>query len=723
MSDPPAGAEVPIPRLLRTLDAAVLADGRGDLELPLESRGAVVEWGGVYGQHVRLTGAWRLRVAVGGRLYDLPSAWSSGDVDGELLRTSHDVGPIRLEQLVTPVSAPAGAVRSVRLTTSGTTSVPVVLVSMLEPYLLPVLVEGIRPVDFHLQTHRDEVRIRHRGFGLAYRSTHAPTRLYVDRASWRGGSRHGPVSEFAADHDITVAPGLPEVVRFGVVGGLERDLERTGARELLPPDPAQVSALRAAEEARWHDGTPRMRFPDDPPLEKAYERARAALRRLYSRPSDELTGLVAGYPWYSAFWCRDIAWMLPAVLWLGDAPWAQATLDTVFRFQASREVGLLAAEPGELPMQISPGPVFLFGTSDTTLYYPELVVRWCRHAGRPPASAGWGPAVARAIAWGERRTDPATGLLRNGGEVAELERASQAVAKVRYGIDAVDTTIWDSADRRDHAVDVQVLWCAALRAAATLQAAEGAESEPTRLRGLADRVAAAVGSLYWWPEEGYLADSLRSGVPVRHVRPNALRAVSAGLLPPETARAVVRRASGDDLSTPWGVRTLSSRDAGYLPTAYHDGQVWSIATAWAAEAAWSVGDAARGMAYLRTMAARYEAEHGGAHECYRGDRPEPYDSCFLLGFSVAPFLTLLFERLWGLAVNGFVPRLEVAPAFPPEWRRAALERLRIGAGVADLEFVDGELAVRWQGPTPLEVVVRHARGSVEPGRTVRFSAA
>ncbi len=720
----PGGTGTPrSPTLLRTLDGAVLTDRRGDVELLQESRGAVLEWGGVYGQHVRLTGPWRLGVAVGDQSWNLPSTRTSIAVEGELLRSSHQLGPMVLEQQLAPLSGPPGAVRAVRLLTSGSERLPVVLTSTLEPFLLPVLVEGIRPVDFRLESRTNEVRIRHRGFGLSYRSSHPPARLYADRASWRGGSRRGPLSEFGSDHEILLEPGLPQVVRFSVTGGLERDLDRSSSAVALPPDPVPVARAQEELEGRWLSSTPQMRLPDDPGLERAYERARAGLRRLYSQPSDDLTGLVAGYPWYSAIWCRDLAWMLPAVIWLGDHSWARTTLDSVFRFQATREIGLLAAEPGELPMQISPGPVFLFGTSDTTLYYPELVVRWCRHAGVPPPSPTWGPGVARAIGWGERRTDPATGLLRNGGEVAELERASQSVAKVRYGIDAADTTIWDSTDRRDHAIDIQVLWRAALLSAATLAGADGDTAEAARLRSLAERLGETVASRYSWPEEGYLADSIRAGVPVRQLRPNALRAVSAGLLDPERARAAFRRAMRDDLTTAWGVRTLSSRDRGYDPAAYHDGQVWTIATAWAADAAWAVGDVAGGLAYLRTIAARYEAEDGGAHECYRGDRPEPYDSCFLLGFSVAPFLTVLFERLWGLSVDGFVPRLAIEPGFPSGWRTASLTGLRVGPGTADLAFEEGAVAVRWRGPRPLEVVGRHARCVVDPGRSAKIPVA
>ncbi len=292
--------------------------------------------------------------------------------------------------------------------------------------------------------------------------------------------------------------------------------------------------------------------------------------------------------------------------------------------------------------------------------------------------------------------------------------ATQALARVRFGIDAPDTTIWDSADRRDHAIDVQVLWCGALRAAADLH---GGHDVPPgdRWLALADRTEASIRTLFPWPQESYLYDSLRQGAPVARVRPNALRAVSAGLVDPATARAVVQRAARADLSTPWGVRTLSAADPAYSPVAYHDGQVWTIATTWAADAALAVGEIALGIDLLRRIAGRYLAEGGDANECYRGDRPEPYNSCFLLGFSVGPFLGVLFERLWGLSVDARGSRLDVRPRFPTEWPSASISGLRVGAGHASVNWTPESMEVTWTGPGSLEVRGPSATVRVGPG--------
>ena len=548
---------------------------------------------------------------------------------------------------------------------SSTRPARVRLVQRIQPFLAPVLVEGIEPYVYRVQARESSLEIRAFGSQAVLSPSMAPTEWSLDGRPWGGAEHVGEVGEIAVVHDIDVT-SAPTTISLRVWGGVAAALGRGPELEAL--EASGVESWPQAADAAWSEWiarTPTMDLPDAPALARAYDLAKGALRALYTRPTAEITGLVAGYPWYPALWCRDLAWMLPAVMWLGDTDWAEASLRTAFRFQATSRIPLLGAEVGEIPMQISPGPVFLFGTSDTTLYYPDLVRRLVDHGG-PLATAGELWPHLRAVAdWARAKTDPATGLVSNGGEVEEMRNATAHIGSIHYGFDAVDTTIWDSTDRRDHAIDVQVLAFRAYRALLDLGDRLGRREHAGVDSAAADRLAFAIASRYRWPAESYLYDSLRrDGAPVPKVRPNALLAVSAGLVEPGAARTAVARAGQPDLATPWGWRTLSNRDIAYDPTAYHDGQVWTIATAWAADAAFAVGDLESGARALAIIADRILVESGLANECYRGDRAEPFDSCFLLGFSVAPFLTVLFERLWGLAVSAVDRRLDRRAGLP-----------------------------------------------------------
>jgi glycogen debranching enzyme len=723
ISAPPSG-ERPEPLLLTGLASAALLDGRGDLELEREMRGTPVDWGGVFGQCVRLTRAWRIGFRFDDRDLSLPTTRVAARSIPGGWESQHTAPGLAWTQQVVAVSELPGVVRAFRFTSQGPELRELIVSSSFRPVLSPVLVEGIQPHRFDVTTSTEAVRIRQRTFGLSMRATMPPAALYLNRATWRGGSFEGRVEEFASEHRLALPAGGGAELAILIHGGIARDLDGCdpAARSVLA-DPGSAATAVDRDDRTWLDRTPRLSFPDAPMLERGYDRARAALRRLYSAPGDDLTGLVAGYPWYSALWCRDIAWMLDAVAWLGDLEWMRRSIDTVLRFQCRSAIPILGGEPGELPMQISPGPIFLYGTSDTTLYYPLLMERWLRHSGADAIPEHWPLAVERILGWGERRSDPGTGLLRNGGEAEEISTATGGIARVRYGIDAPDTTIWDSADRREHAIDVQVLWWSSLNAARSLVHGPADPHEPDRWEAWAGRLAASIRSRYPWAEERYLYDSLRGGRGVAQVRPNALRAVSAGLFRGAEARQIVARAVAEDLTTLWGVRTLSSRDPTYDPVAYHEGQVWTIATAWLADAALEAGMADLGVAMLDRIAGVLATEGMGANECFRGDRPEPFDSCFLLGFSVAPFVTTLFERLWGLTVDARAGRLEVRPRFPTRWRSARLERLRVGRGTVDLDWTPTRLRVGWSGPGTLLVDAGAAPAEVGPGPPVEVRLA
>ncbi|MCI4360563.1 MAG: hypothetical protein L3J91_02580 [Thermoplasmata archaeon] len=525
-------------------------------------------------------------------------------------------------------------------------------------------------------------------------------------------------------HDLTAGPS-PTRLTWLAWGGVGASVDRaTAVEETAIGHPEEWSDRSESVWADWRGRAPTMEFPDAPELTQAYALARDALRALYTQPDEGITGLVAGFPWYPALWCRDLAWMLPAVLWLGDRPWVEASIRTAFRFQATERIPLLGAEVGEIPMQISPGPAFLYGTSDTTLYYPDLVRRWLDHGGPIDGGRSVWPHLLAIAGWAAAKTDPRSGLFTNGGEVEEIRAATAQIGSIHYGFDAVDTTIWDSTDRRDHAIDVQVLYVSALRALAELGTRLGESSDLPGAGAAANRVAGAIASSYAWRDEGYLYDSLRkAGTPEQKVRPNALRAVSAGLLDPDTGLAIVRRAARDDLTTPWGLRTLSARAPTYSPTAYHDGQVWTIATAWAAESALAVGEPELALRYLQIIAGHIVAENGLANECYRGDRDEPFDSCFLLGFSVAPFLTVLFERLWGLVLRADRRELAVRPTFPKGWAVARLRHLSVADGFVDLDWSPEGLEVRWTGPGRLTTTYAASTIVLDGPGTGRLDAA
>ncbi|MCI4347895.1 MAG: hypothetical protein L3J97_04670 [Thermoplasmata archaeon] len=693
------------PILLTGLSAAAVLGGTGDLSLVRETRGADMDWGGVYGEGVRLTGPWWVRFSgSGGPRWGLPESMVGLESYRTRIVSHHETPPLQCEQEIVALAEHPGVGRRFSFANRGGALSSILLETAFRPELAPVLIEGIKPFEYEITRTPTGIRVIAFGSAMELATTAPISGIRLNDRRWDGRPFRGAVDTVSVDSSLALSPGGTGTVSYLVWGGIDATVlkhpERAG-QLLAMAD--QWATGAAASRQDWTARTPRLRCPQAPELERGYLLARDALRSLYFAPEPGFVGLVAGFPWYAALWCRDLAWMLPAVLWLGDAPWAAASLRSVFRFQAHSALPVLGGSAGELPMQIGPGPIFLYGTSDTTLYYPELVRRYIAHTGDDSLARELVPGLQRIEEWARAKVDPRNGLIWNGDEAAGMRDAAEEHGRVHYGFDAVDTTIWDSTDRRVHAVDVQVLWADALAALGQVGAIVGLpEAEQWRREG--EAVRETIANRYWWKDEGYLFDSLAEDeVPVKKVRPNALLAVARGVLSATQAAAAVARASREDLATDWGYRTLSSHDPTYNPISYHDGQVWPIASAWAIGAAFATGQSTHAVEGLRQWAQRLDAEAGTLNECYRGDRAEPFDSCFLLGFSVAPFLTLFFEGLWGLGPATRERTLRVNPHFPPGWSEASLEGLSLFGGTVDLEWQRPRLTVRWRGPAPLRI--------------------
>ncbi|MCI4369916.1 MAG: hypothetical protein L3J81_01140, partial [Thermoplasmata archaeon] len=675
----------------------------GSFSLRWDTRGAMLEWGGVYAQGVRLCGPWSLAIGTPGSVRTLgPTTMRSLRHWRSHVETVHEVDGATVTDEVYPLPGTPGVGRQLTIRRTDGTQPEFRVEAEIPPSLAPVLIEGVQPHAFELATRGTRLEASAHGHAFALESDPLPSALAVDGSPWIGGRRSGDAAAIRVGYDLPCSPGGSASLAWVLWGGLERTVAETA-------DVGQGALAmrgqwrgRAVEPWRdWASRMPQLETPDDPALSEGFQLATGALRALYCDSEAGMSGLVAGYPWYSSLWFRDIGWMLPAVLWLGDVDRVVASLATAFRYQAPRDLSVLGATSGEIPMQLSPGPIFLYGTSDTTLYYPGIVRRLIRHTGDVGHLDPYRPALARILAWGLDKVNARNGLFTNGGEVAAMESAADEVGRIHFGIDAFDTTIWDSADRRDHAVDLQALWWECLDALADLDELGGGTGGAD-LRARAAQGKSAFLGRYGWGAEGYLYDSVRrDGSPRSVLRPNALRAVAVGLVDDATGRAISERAERDDLTTAWGVRTLSTTDPEFDALAYHGGQVWPIATAWAAAAAFRVGRPEAGVRSLDVLAGRIREENGYANECYRGDQPTPFDSCFLLGFSVAPFLTTVFEGLWGLSPRLSERTVHCRPRIPSTWTSAALRRVRLGPGTLDLAWVPGTLTARWDGPGPV----------------------
>jgi glycogen debranching enzyme len=202
------------------------------------------------------------------------------------------------------------------------------------------------------------------------------------------------------------------------------------------------------------------------------------------------------------------------------------------------------------------------------------------------------------------------------------------------------------------------------------------DSDSERKWGIAaDKLKLKIDKEYWEPKTAYYYDTIRSdGSKDDSIRPNTLILLITGAVS-DSSRAVsiLDRVEQEDVTTSWGVRTLSSLDPKYHPSLYHDGAVWPLVTGWAAICEAMHSRSNKSLQYLTSMADRILSENGMFAETYRGDRPEPFNSCILQAWSVAMYVYALRELMLGARINMIEKRIDLTPRIPDSLKSSSVD--------------------------------------------------
>jgi glycogen debranching enzyme len=176
----------------------------------------------------------------------------------------------------------------------------------------------------------------------------------------------------------------------------------------------------------------------------------------------------------------------------------------------------------------------------------------------------------------------------------------------------------------------------------------------------------------------------------------------SGIVPPERIDAVVDQLMGEDLWSGWGVRTMSSADAGFNPLSYHNGTVWPHDNSLIA---WGLAKAARWPEAHRIVRRMFNA---GAH--FRWQLPEVFagfsrpDTPFPIAYPTAArpqawaagTPVLLLQLLLGLEPNHRRHVLAtIAPPELPSWAGSLrLAGVRAFDKVWDVRLEEGQVGVQ-----------------------------
>ncbi|HEX6561221.1 MAG TPA: amylo-alpha-1,6-glucosidase [Nitrososphaera sp.] len=385
----------------------------------------------------------------------------------------------------------------------------------------------------------------------------------------------------------------------------------------------------------------------------AYEKAKASLQYLKGEYDGLGEGICAGLPRFPNYWARDTGWSLRGYLAIGDHSFARAAIDNFLSHQARNVPGVTR---GELPMIIS-GKAFLhsttYGSADSTFLFPWAIREYVLATGDLAYLKRRWRQIVDLVDWGLHKDLDHDGFVEHGFSGTAMKLPIQ------------DSTWMDHIDRRKSANDVQGLFYESLVVGSDLARLAGDYESEGRWSKRAAELKAKINEEYWRPDAGFYFDTIRKDwTKDASIRPNALVLVLAGVAEEERARLVVERLEKDDITTPWGVRTLSSIDLKYQPTLYHDGAVWPLVTGWMALSELLLERREQAHRYVRIMADRILEENGMFAETYRGDRPEPFNSCILQAWSAGMYVRAFLDMALGMKVDAISNTVSINPQIP-----------------------------------------------------------
>ncbi|HVE93870.1 MAG TPA: glycogen debranching N-terminal domain-containing protein [Acidimicrobiales bacterium] len=437
--------------------------------------------------------------------------------------------------------------------------------------------------------------------------------------------------------------------------------------------------------------------------------------RMFDPEFPERTVVAAGAPWFMTLFGRDsliTAWMAL----LADPDLALGVLHTLARFQGKDVDARTEEEPGRIlhemrfgeaaTLSLGGGSVY-YGTADATPLFVVLLGELRRWGLAAEAVDALIPHAEAAMAWIEHFGD------RDGDGYVEYQRtndrglANQGWKDSWDGIQFADGTL----PRGPIALaEVQGYTYSASLAWSYFLAERGLDDEAARWRARAADLKRRFDEDFWLDEQQCFAVALDGDKrPVDSVASNQGHCLWTGIVAPEKAAAVARALLSREMFSGWGIRTLSSANAGYNPIGYHTGTVWPHDNAIIVAGLTRYGFTAEAHSVIAAVLDAAIAKGNRLPELFSGlDRAD--------FASVVPYPTSCSPQAWAAAsplafvrsllrLDPWVPHGKVwlAPALLPGMEQLKVSNIPLAGGRVTISIDDGNVKVNGL-PAGIELV-------------------
>ncbi len=154
-------------------------------------------------------------------------------------------------------------------------------------------------------------------------------------------------------------------------------------------------------------------------------------------------------------------------------------------------------------------------------------------------------------------------------------------------------------------------------------------------------------------------------------------------LPPRRADYILDIFASSEMSTDWGVRSLSPKSSYYDPLNYNYGTVWPFLTGYACLSEYNYGRSLAGFSHLMSLANNTFIDAlGFCPELLSGEFFSPVEkSVPHQVFSSSPVVTSMVRGLLGLKGNALRREIEFRPSLPGTWDKVKIRNFRVGKDI------------------------------------------
>lgn len=489
-----------------------------------------------------------------------------------------------------------------------------------------------------------------------------------------------------------------------ITGGRGKVEEFKSVYQKLAKNPARFYEQNRDHYRHLRENTIRVKTPV-PKIDLAFEWAKVSYDNLISTNPTLGTGLVAGLGISGSSGRPGFGWYFSGDVYINSlsltSSGAYSTLRDALRFTQKwqREDGKMAHELSQSAQSyIDWFEDYPYGYihGDTTPWFLVATGYYYRATGDLDFIRESWPALMRAYAWSLATDQNGDGLMDN---------SAAGLGALEYGpLKGILTDIYLAA-----------IWVKALSSMEELATALGEQEVAAECKARYEKAHAALNKHFWDRKNKNLSYAFNAkGKQVPGVAPWSSVGLMWELFDPVHSYATLEKINSAELTTDWGIRSISVKSQYYEPLNYNYGAVWPFLSSFVSTAQFVHHYAEAGLATLwSTVEHTFDNSLGNVTEVFSGDlNVWPGEAVHHQGFSSAGAILPLIRGLIGLEVFAADHSIKLSPHLPADWGQVEVDQIVVGQTVVGIYYskADGsvKVSINVEGDQPIGITYSQA---------------